>query len=119
MCSEQIYLMIVLTTKQWIYGYIVCGWSKVMFLWYFIIISILNQMQGFFKDMNTIWNVLNIGQPVLQTMIVLSLVFRVLKKWQEGSVISAKIIVKKTVIYTICNDIDKNNSSDTLSVSLP
>ncbi len=38
------------------------------------------QMQGFFKDMNTICTVLNIGQPVLQIMIALSFVSRVLKK---------------------------------------
>ncbi len=44
-------------------------------------------MQGFFKDMNAICKVLNIGQPVLQIMTVLSFVSRVLKK---GSVISAK-----------------------------
>ncbi len=25
MCFEQLYLMIVLTTKQWNYGYLVCG----------------------------------------------------------------------------------------------
>ncbi len=39
----------------------------------------LLQMQGFFKDMNTIWKVLNIGQPVLQIMTVLSCVSRVMK----------------------------------------
>ncbi len=48
------------------------------------------QMQGFFKDMNTICKVLNIGQPVLQIMTVLSF-----EKWHEGSVISANIFVKK------------------------
>ncbi len=62
----QLYLMIVLTTKQWNYGYIVCGGSKVMFLWYFIINEyfepMLLQMQGFFKDINAICKVLNIGQ---------------------------------------------------------
>ena len=36
------------------------------------------QMQGFFKDMNAQCNVLNIGQPVLQ-VIILSFVSRVLK----------------------------------------
>ncbi len=44
--------------------------------------------------MNAICKVLNIGQPVLQIMTVLSFVSRVLKKWHEGSVISAKMIVK-------------------------
>ncbi len=39
----------------------------------------LLQMQGFFKDMNAICKVLNIGQPVLQTMTVLTFVSRVLK----------------------------------------
>ncbi len=39
----------------------------------------LLQMQGFFKDMNAICNVLNIGQPVLQTMTFFNLVSRVLK----------------------------------------
>ncbi len=38
----------------------------------------LLQMQGFFKDMNAIINVLNIGQPVL-IMTVLCFVSRVLK----------------------------------------
>ncbi len=61
MCFEQLYLMIALTTKQ----YLVCGWSKVMFLWYFIINEffepMLLQMQRFFKDMNAICKVLNIG----------------------------------------------------------
>ena len=37
------------------------------------------QVQGFFKDMNAQCNVLNIGQPVLQVMTVLSFVSRVLK----------------------------------------
>ncbi len=46
-------------------------------------------MQGFFKDMNAICKVLNIGQPVLQIMTVLSFVSRVLKN-DKGSVISAK-----------------------------
>ncbi len=36
----------------------------------------LLQMQGFFKDMNAICKVLNIGQPVLQTMTVLCFVSR-------------------------------------------
>ncbi len=36
-------------------------------------------MQSFFEDMNTICNVLNIGQPVLHIMTVLSFVCRVLK----------------------------------------
>ncbi len=39
----------------------------------------LLQMQSFFKDMNAICNILDIGQPVLHTMIVLSFVYRVLK----------------------------------------
>ncbi len=39
----------------------------------------LLQMQGFFEDMNAIRKVLNIGQPVLQIMTVLSFVSRVLK----------------------------------------
>ncbi len=52
----------------------------------------LLQMQGFFKDMNAICKVLNIGQPVLQTMTVLCFVSR--EKCHEGSVISAKVIVK-------------------------
>ncbi len=62
---------------------ILCVGSKVMFLWYFIIIEyfepMLLQMQGFFKDMNAIRKVLNIGQPVLQILTVLSFVSRVLK----------------------------------------
>jgi hypothetical protein len=37
------------------------------------------QVPGFFKDMNAQRNVLNIGQPVLQVMTVLSFVCRVLK----------------------------------------
>ncbi len=52
-------------------------------------------MQGFFKDMNTIWNVLNIGQPVLQTMIVLSLVFRVLKNDRKVLLLVQKLLLKK------------------------
>ncbi len=39
----------------------------------------LLQMQGFFKDINLICKVLNIGLPVLQIMTVLSFVSRVLK----------------------------------------
>ncbi len=39
----------------------------------------LLQMQGFFKDMNAICKVLNIRQPVLQIITVLSFVSRVLK----------------------------------------
>ncbi len=39
----------------------------------------LLQMQGFFKDMNAICRVLNIGQRVLQIITVLSFVSRVLK----------------------------------------
>ncbi len=49
----------------------------------------LLQMQGFFKEINAIWKVLNIGQPVLQIMTVLNF-----EKCHEGSVISAKVIVK-------------------------
>ncbi len=45
--------------------------------------------------MKAICKVLNIGQPVLLTVTLLSF-----EKWHEGSVISAKMIVKKTVIYT-------------------
>ena len=41
--------------------------------------TMILQMQGFFKDMNAQCNVLNIGQPVLQVMTVLSFVSRVLK----------------------------------------
>ena len=37
------------------------------------------QVQDLFKDMNAQCNVLNIGQPVLQVMIVLSFESRVLK----------------------------------------
>ena len=37
------------------------------------------QVPGFFKDMNAQCNVLNIEQPVLQVMTVLSFVSRVLK----------------------------------------
>ena len=37
------------------------------------------QMQGFFKDMNAQCNVLNIGQPVLQVMAILSFASRVMK----------------------------------------
>ncbi len=49
----------------------------------------LLQMKGFFKDMNAICNVLNIGRLVLQIMTILSF-----EKWHEGSVIRAKVIVK-------------------------
>ncbi len=55
---------------------------------------------------------------MLQIMIVLSLVFRVLKNDMKVLLLVQKLLLK-TVIYTICKDIDKNNSSDTLSVSLP
>ena len=52
-----------------------------MFLWYFVINllfeTMILQVQGFFKDMNAQCNVLNIGQPVLQVMTVLSFVSRV------------------------------------------
>jgi hypothetical protein len=37
------------------------------------------QVQGFLKDMNAQCNVLNIGQPVLQLMTVMSFVSTVLK----------------------------------------
>ena len=37
------------------------------------------QVQDFFKDMNAKFNVLNIGQSVLQVMTVVSFVSRVLK----------------------------------------
>ncbi len=39
----------------------------------------LLQMQGFFKDMNAMCKVLNIGQPVLEIMTVLCFMSRVLK----------------------------------------
>ena len=39
----------------------------------------IQQLQGFFKDMNAQCNVLNIGQPVLQVTTVSSFVSRVLK----------------------------------------
>ncbi len=52
----------------------------------------LLQMQGFFKDMNAIRKVLNIGQPVLQ--ILFEFCVWSFEKWHEGSIISAKIIVK-------------------------
>ncbi len=52
-----------------------------MFLLYFIIHlyfePMLLQMQGFFKEMNAIRKVLNIGQPVLQIMTVLSFVYEI------------------------------------------
>ncbi len=58
-------VMIVLKTTQWNYGYLLCAWSKVMFLWFFhnnwMVWTRLLQMQGFFKDMNAICKVLNIG----------------------------------------------------------
>ncbi len=77
--------MIVLTTIQWNDGYIVCGWSKVMFLWYFIINlyfePMLLKMQGFFKNMNAICKVLNIGQPVLQIMKNDMKVLWLVQKW--------------------------------------
>jgi hypothetical protein len=34
------------------------------------------QVQGFFKDMNAQCNILNIGQPVLQVMTIVSCVSR-------------------------------------------
>ena len=49
-----------------------------MFQWYFTINlffePVIVQVQYFFKDMNAQCNVLNIGQPVLQVMTVLSFV---------------------------------------------
>ncbi len=39
----------------------------------------LLQMQGFFKDVNAMCKVLNIGQPVLEIMTVLCFMSRVLK----------------------------------------
>ncbi len=46
----------------------------------------LLQMQGFFKEIKAIWKVLNIGQPVLQIMTVLSFendmrVLLLVQKW--------------------------------------
>ncbi len=43
----------------------------------------LLQMQGFFKDMNAMCKVLNIGQPVLEIMTVLCFMSRVLKNDME------------------------------------
>ncbi len=68
-----------------------------MFLLYFIIHEffepMLLQMQGFFIDMNAICKVLNIGQPVLQIMTVLSFVSS-FEKSHQGSEIGDKMIVK-------------------------
>ena len=41
------------------------------------------QVQGFFKDVNTQYNVFNIGQPVLQAMTVLSIVSIELKNYHK------------------------------------
>ncbi len=53
----------------------------------------LLQMQSFFKDRNTICNVLNMGQPVLQTMTVMSFVSRVFNNDMKV-LYSANMIVK-------------------------
>ncbi len=54
-----------------------------MFQWYFTVNSFFEpmivQVQDFFKDVNAQCNVLNIRQPVLQVITVLSFVSRVVK----------------------------------------
>ena len=54
-----------------------------MFQWYFTVNLFFEPMivpvQDFFKDVNAQCNVLNIRQPVLQVITVLSFVSRVLK----------------------------------------
>ncbi len=50
-------------------------------------------MQDFFKDMNAICKVLNIGQTVKNNCFEFSV--KCFEKWHEGSGISAKVIVKK------------------------
>ena len=54
-----------------------------MFQWYFTVNlcfePMIVQVQDFFKDVNAQGNVLNIRQPVLQVITVLSFVSRVLK----------------------------------------
>ncbi len=52
----------------------------------------LLQMQGFFKDMNAICRVFNIGQPVLQIMTVLNFVSRVLKNDTEVLLLVRKLL---------------------------
>ncbi len=52
----------------------------------------LLQMQGFFKDMNAICIVLNIGQPVLQIVTVLSFLSRVLKKDMKVMLLVQKLL---------------------------
>ncbi len=62
----------------------------------------LLQMQVFFKDMNAICKVLNIGQPVLQIMTVLSFVSRVLKNDMKVLLLVQKLLWK-TVILLFLN----------------
>ncbi len=57
----------------------------------------LLQMQGFFKDMNAICKVLNIGQPVLHIMTVLSFVSRVLKNDMKVLLLVQQLL-QKTVM---------------------
>ncbi len=52
----------------------------------------LLQMQGFFKDMIAICNVLNIGRPVLQIMTVFSFVSRVLKNDMKVLLLVQKVL---------------------------
>jgi len=49
------------------------------------------QVQDFFKDVNARRNVLNIRQPVLQVITVLSF-----EKWHQGSENSSEVIVKNS-----------------------
>jgi len=61
----------------------VCGRSIIMFQWYFTVNLFFEpmtvQVQDFFKDVNAQCSVLNIRQPVLQVITVLSFVSRFCK----------------------------------------
>ena len=77
------HLLIVRTTTQWNYRYLVCGWSKWIFLWYFMIMRYLNQWFCKCKVSLKIWmhNAMfwTLDSLCLQVMTVLSFVSRVLK----------------------------------------
>ncbi len=58
----------------------------------FVFEPMLLQMQGFFKDVNAICNVLNIGQPLSQTMTFFNLVSRVLKNDMKVLLLVQKLL---------------------------
>ncbi len=61
------------------------------------------QMQDFFKGMNTICKVLNIGQPVLQIMTVLCFVRRVLKNDMKVMLLVQKLLYKTVIQNTVAH----------------